>query len=347
MNIYPGLTSGLKTLTNAYKKKPDPNAWGGGSPYGNFNPATNATYNLYKTANETAGDQLAKRTTNSSIASLSAMSGGMPSSYAVGAATQAGAQAAQPFYQRAVDYLPEAEQQNYNRYQDTLNRQERIYSALGYGNPVLGKPINPATNQYEGNYMAEINRRKATPDTADDAMISDLETARINKIFGDMNLLQKYGGPYRTQAAQDSSFNRGVAEAGLTGVYNGKPTADQAYRDKTYAADQIYKNASLGNVSADNARQWAALNWSMSDKNPDNIYKMSQVNAKGNEGATDYWAASSMGQLNQMPDQKSKQKWLNEHAKEIIQNAGTDVYKFLDNYVNPKSNNYLGLFTQP
>ena len=143
----------------------------------------------------------------------------------------------------------------YNRGLDKVNRQDSINSEMGYVNPYGNVQINPKTTQYANNYQSEIDRRRLTPDTEDNSLIVDLEAARANKVFSNPEMLKKFGDPYRTQASRDNDFNRGVTEAGLTGMYGGKPTADQIYRDKTYNLDERQTNASINNMSADNARQ--------------------------------------------------------------------------------------------
>lgn len=128
--------------------------------------------------------------------------------------------------------LTNLENQNYGRYRDTVNdanQQEQqqfqnnvaLAGITGYYNPYGGTQINPEVNQYSGDFQAEINRRQATPDTADDALISSLQSARANKVFSDPALLQKYGDQYKTadtrqreanQAAQDKSFEESIRQ---------------------------------------------------------------------------------------------------------------------------------------
>lgn len=101
-----------------------------------------------------------------------------------------------------------------------------VANITGYYNPYAGMQINPETAKYASNYQAEIDRRRATPDANDDALIPDLEAARAAKIFSNPEMLQKYGTPYKTQTARAQDFNNAVTVAGLTGIYNGKPTME-------------------------------------------------------------------------------------------------------------------------
>lgn len=178
----------------AFQKAIDTYAQNTGFTTPNYNPNTDNTYQMYKQANDAAATQVQNRTTRSTLAALSgAYNNGMPSSWSVGAAGQAGAAAAQPYYQNNIDMLPQMEQLYYNR--------------------------QNANREYNAN-----------------------------------------------QAQQ--AFNNSIAESGLTGLYKGKETADQAYRNKTYALDERQTNASIANANADNARSWYALNQKTAENDP-------------------------------------------------------------------------------
>lgn len=44
---------------------------------------------------------------------------------------------------------------------------------------------------------------------------------------------------------------------------------------------------------------------------------------------SNYYTSSALGELQKLPDYKSKKAWLDQHAAEIIENAGTSAYSFL------------------
>jgi len=81
----------------------------------------------------------------------------------------------------------------------------------GYYNPYAGTQISPEVSQYAGDYQAEINRRRATPDTSDDALIPQLEAARANKILSSPDLTAKYGDQYKTVAQQQRDLESQLA----------------------------------------------------------------------------------------------------------------------------------------
>lgn len=265
--------TGIPALKDIYKKKTQ-SVNNQNNYIGSFNPNTNPIYNMYKTANETAGDQLAKRTTNSSLASLSAMSGGMPSSYAVGAATQAGAQAAQPFYQRPTDILPQLEQSYYSRGQDSLNRQDAINASYGISNPWGNVQItNPDVYKSSNDYMSKINEIKASPSTADDALLPQYYAARMTKMLEDPVKYASGLSPYKTQTGQAQDLqNQGQAlnnkyypqlqELNMQGqtLQNQGQQLQNKYYPSMTEAQLAQTKAQTSNIYADNARQNASSN---------------------------------------------------------------------------------------
>ncbi|MEN6317054.1 MAG: peptidoglycan-binding domain-containing protein [Clostridiaceae bacterium] len=50
---------------------------------------------------------------------------------------------------------------------------------------------------------------------------------------------------------------------------------------------------------------------------------------------SNYYTSSALNELNKLPDIASKKAWLNQHAAEIIQNAGTSAYSFLLDSIDP------------
>lgn len=153
--------------------------------------------------------------------------------------------------------------------QEERNRQDQIYQQLGYLNPYAGQQANPVTNQYAGNYQAEINRRRATADPNDDALIADLQAAQANKVFSDPQLLAKYGQQlgYMTQnARQQQSDNayrdKQYADSRADTKFNQDMALNEFgfnsnLQNKKLALDERQTNASIANMAADNARQGA------------------------------------------------------------------------------------------
>ena len=83
-----------------------------------YNPNTDPSYQAYR-ANYLMEGQRASQDT---LAQAAAMTGGIPSSYAVGAAQQAN----NYYAAQAANKIPELEQQTYQRFQDDINRQATI-----------------------------------------------------------------------------------------------------------------------------------------------------------------------------------------------------------------------------
>ena len=104
-----------------------------------------------------------------------------------------------------------AQQTEYTKQQDAISNALNQGQMTGYYNPYAGTQINPEVQQYAGDYQAEIDRRRATPDTSDDYLIQQLEAARANKIFSSPDLLNKYGGQYKTPAQKASDLQNQIA----------------------------------------------------------------------------------------------------------------------------------------
>lgn len=122
-----------------------------------------------------------------------------------------------------IDMMNKLDTQDYNRQQaaqqtEYAKQQDAIKNAMnesqltGYYNPYAGMEISPEVQQYASDYQAEINRRRATPDTADDALIPQLEAARANKIFSSPDLLNQYGAQYKTIAQQATDLQNQIAQ---------------------------------------------------------------------------------------------------------------------------------------
>lgn len=97
-----------------------------------------------------------------------------------------------------IDLINGLQQQDYAKSQDAINNAMQSSNLTGKYNPYAGITVSPEVQKYSGDYQAEINIRRATPDTSDDALIPQLEAARANKIFSSPDLLNKYGDQFKT-----------------------------------------------------------------------------------------------------------------------------------------------------
>jgi hypothetical protein len=110
---------------------------------------------------------------------------------------QASSQADQAMMQNLLQAQQQADTRNYNQYLSAQDRalQERQLAdnrayqesqqqaSLGRAEADRARQMELDTiGQYQGDYQAEINRRQATPDTADDWLIPYLQQARQQKI---------------------------------------------------------------------------------------------------------------------------------------------------------------------
>lgn len=114
-----------------------------------------------------------------------------------------------------ADIINQLDVQNYNKTQDAKNNAIKDAELTGVYNPYAGVQISPEVQQYAGDYQAEINRRRATPDTSDDYLISQLEAARANKIFSSPDLLDKYGDQYKTPAQRAAEYSNLIKQQEL------------------------------------------------------------------------------------------------------------------------------------
>lgn len=117
------------------------------------------------------------------------------------------------------------ENQNYGRYRDTVNdqradQQNQLTNAYNMAQltgqyiPGFTGQLDPSLNQYSNDFMAEINRRAATPDTSDDALIPQLQALRNLKIQSDPDLMNQYGGTLAgMQTMQSQQLQQSKAES--------------------------------------------------------------------------------------------------------------------------------------
>ena len=141
---------------------------------------------------------------NNQIGRMSALTGGRPSTAAVGTAAAAQNNYAQQFAGTVLPSLIAQEQNKRQSAYDSLAGQLRTLQGLGetaydrsrYADETAyGRSRDAMTDkanalkaqvdtmgQYSNDYQAEINRRLATPDTEDDALVPSLRVARQEKI---------------------------------------------------------------------------------------------------------------------------------------------------------------------
>lgn len=105
-----------------------------------------------------------------------------------------------------------AQQTEYTKQQDAISNALNQGQMTGYYNPYAGTQINPEVQQYAGDYQAEIDRRRATPDTSDDYLIQQLEAARANKIFSSPELLSQYGDQFKTPTLKARELETQIAQ---------------------------------------------------------------------------------------------------------------------------------------
>lgn len=104
-----------------------------------------------------------------------------------------------------------ADDRAYQKQQDAITNNMNTAQLTGYYNPYAGVQISPEVEQYANDYQAEINRRRATPDTNDDYLIPQLEAARANKVFSSPELLSQYGDQYKTIAQKQRDLENELA----------------------------------------------------------------------------------------------------------------------------------------
>lgn len=225
-----------RTLTKAFTPKPLQSAVNKTfdvaktipQPKPQYNPQTDPVYNQYakmytKNANDSFRDTLGQ---------LSGLTGGRANSWAVTAASQA----KDSQMNKLNDIIPQLEQINYARnyqterdqiadqryntewaqqlqqYNDYLAQQNKTNAlaesqVTGYLNPYYGQKISPNLNQYSSNFAQYAQDFKNDNDPSNDYLIPQLNQASVIKMFNDPNLLQQYGGQYKTanQKALDTA----------------------------------------------------------------------------------------------------------------------------------------------
>lgn len=114
-----------------------------------------------------------------------------------------------------ADIINKLNVQDYNKTQDAKANARQDSELTGLYNPYAGVEVLPEAQKYSSDYSAEINRRRATPDTADDYLISQLEAAKANKVFSSPDLLNKYGDQYKTPAQRAAEYNNLIEQQKL------------------------------------------------------------------------------------------------------------------------------------
>ena len=158
--------------------------------YGGFsyNPATDPLYGAYKKAYVREG----QRAEADALAQAAALTGGIPSSYAVGAADQAG----NYYASQLADRIPELEARAYQRWAEGYDRALSDYRAAADAD-------DRAYNRYL-NELAQYNTDRAF----DYGVHSDeFERARQAAALGDYSLLENLG--LNTEAARGTLYAYG------------------------------------------------------------------------------------------------------------------------------------------
>lgn len=102
---------------------------------------------------------------------------------------------------------------NFNKTQTEKEMAMKESDLTGVYNPNAQYALTPdiinQISQFSGNYQAEIDRRKATPDTTDDALIPYMENARYQKIQGmdDSATKDQYLDKYKTPSQKAAEAN--------------------------------------------------------------------------------------------------------------------------------------------
>lgn len=116
-------------------------------------------------------------------------------------------------YRDTVGDTRYADETGYNRGQDTVNRQERATSALGYMNPYSGNIITPEIQAqiapYSGDYQAFINANPNSP------LIPYVKNAQFQKMLGNASQFSSQLQPFQTAEARtaDRNYDRGILES--------------------------------------------------------------------------------------------------------------------------------------
>lgn len=186
-----------------------------------YNPNADPVYKSIEQQNKALG----KAAANDALASMSALTWGMPSSNA----RQSALQASQVYAGRTLDYIPQLAQ--YYRQNQEADREFNLKQAVtqanmtGYFNPYANTQIDPSLGQYSNDYQAEINRRRSI--NPNDPIIQQLEAARAQKIFSSPDLLQQYGEPYKTQEQRNADLARQIQQYNLQQMQDPNSPANQ------------------------------------------------------------------------------------------------------------------------
>ena len=214
----------------------------------NYNVESDPAYQAYAKAYRREGDRAAQN----ALAGAAGMTGGIPSSYAVGAATQAGSY----YASQLSDKIPELYQQAYNRYLQEYSRR------LG-----LADYYRQGMNDEESRYLSDVNCYNTDRNFAYGAYRDELadaeraETTEYNRTLAAQQYQDELAAAQAKAAYQrqqdDLDYGKWVAEfeadqsnkalanaikiadalgyvpeqyAGILGVPAGTSTADAAYK---------------------------------------------------------------------------------------------------------------------
>ena len=179
-------------------------------------------------------EQAGQTAFNNTIGRLSALTGGRPSTAAVGTATAANNQYAQEF---ASKVLPELTSQYYDRYNQNLQNQLSI----------LSKTMGVEDTAYDRQEKVKEAERQAFFDTI--GQYYDNIQLRINQITNDNDTSNDWQIPYLKTERQEKLKTLEAAKAEAE-----KTEYERGIEQTKLTNDTNYTNAQISNLAADNAR---------------------------------------------------------------------------------------------
>jgi murein DD-endopeptidase MepM/ murein hydrolase activator NlpD len=296
-----------------------------------YDVTTSPLYNPLKQQYDEAG----QTAFNNQIGRLSALTGGRPSTAAVGTATAAQNQYARDF---SANVLPSLINQEMARRQNIFNNMMSQLSELqGISNAAYGRNRD-YTQDVRNNSLYQLEALQGVDNTSYGRYrdtISDTRAAEERNLQRELATLGQYSKDYaaeanRRQATPDASddylipYLRAASNEKAAALEAAKAKAEQEARE--YGLEERYTNAQIENMRADNAR--AAANA-----------------AKGSTGIESMGTPTQVGNYYYLlnvyaNDEKFRDKpldaynWLVSHAQDIVAQVGPKLYKQLVSDVN-------------
>lgn len=244
--------------------------------------------------------------------------------------------------------LTNLENQNYGKYRDTVSDQQAaqqnqfnnsmaLAGITGYYNPAATGQIDPSLTQYSNDYMAEVLRRQATPDTADDAAIPGILALRDMKIQGNPELMKQYGNTMtgiqtlqsqqlqQSKAQNDRNFEESIRQFNVSqGNWQQEFTLKEMQQ-------KIENALAQKRISVDQAQlglQQAKFKAEQDPNSLDNQYKAMQLqNQVKNDYANNPDFAEDVQWINSNPQAALQE--IQSKAQELIGKYGYDGYQQL------------------